>query len=177
MITIHLNTETCRILIRTCLFNAKWVSNVCQWHPFLSDTYFCLQNARTMGSLIHLLKSSLGTGILAMPMAFKNSGSLFGIVGTIIVGLICTHCVQIFVSTHQQRYISSVHKKIINKIWDYYKCNFSGLFQRCKHHAMYVKKWKFRLLDMPKQPKKSLKTVHPVRESMRRSHGKQSQSE
>lgn len=51
-----------------------------------------------MGSLLHLLKSSLGTGILAMPMAFKNSGLLFGAVGTLIVGFICTHCVHILVS-------------------------------------------------------------------------------
>lgn len=50
-----------------------------------------------MGSLAHLLKSSLGTGILAMPMAIKNAGLIFGAVGTIIVGIICTHCVHILV--------------------------------------------------------------------------------
>lgn len=53
----------------------------------------------TSGSLIHLLKSSLGTGILAMPVAFKNAGLIFGAVGTIIIGLICTHCVHILVKT------------------------------------------------------------------------------
>lgn len=53
----------------------------------------------TSGSLIHLLKSSLGTGILAMPVAFKNAGLLFGAIGTVIVGLICTHCVHILVKT------------------------------------------------------------------------------
>ncbi|XP_055598509.1 proton-coupled amino acid transporter-like protein pathetic [Uranotaenia lowii] len=53
----------------------------------------------TTGSLIHLLKSSLGTGILAMPVAFKNAGLIFGAVGTIIIGLICTHCVHILVKT------------------------------------------------------------------------------
>ncbi|KAG8306019.1 hypothetical protein J6590_056694 [Homalodisca vitripennis] len=46
------------------------------------------------GALLHLLKSSLGSGILAMPNAFKNGGLGFGIVGTVIVGIICTHCVQ-----------------------------------------------------------------------------------
>ncbi|XP_031616811.1 proton-coupled amino acid transporter-like protein CG1139 [Contarinia nasturtii] len=56
----------------------------------------------TMGSLAHLLKSSLGTGILAMPMAFKNAGLLFGSVGTIIIGLICTHCVHILVKTSHE---------------------------------------------------------------------------
>jgi hypothetical protein len=54
---------------------------------------------RDMGSLIHLLKSSLGTGVLAMPMAFNNGGLIFGSVGTIIVGIICTHCVYILVSS------------------------------------------------------------------------------
>lgn len=66
----------------------------------------------TMGSLAHLLKSSLGTGILAMPAAFKNSGLLFGALGTIIVGLICTHCVHILVST-----------KNINKLWKHVTFN------------------------------------------------------
>lgn len=56
---------------------------------------------RTMGSLAHLLKSSLGTGILAMPMAFKNSGLLIGALGTIIITFILTHCVTIFVSTNE----------------------------------------------------------------------------
>ncbi|XP_053687631.1 proton-coupled amino acid transporter-like protein pathetic [Sabethes cyaneus] len=53
----------------------------------------------TSGSLIHLLKSSLGTGILAMPVAFKNAGLIFGAIGTVIIGLICTHCVHILVKT------------------------------------------------------------------------------
>lgn len=52
----------------------------------------------TMGALAHLLKSSLGTGILAMPNAFNNAGLLFGSVMTLIVGVLCTHCVWILVS-------------------------------------------------------------------------------
>lgn len=50
------------------------------------------------GALAHLLKSSLGTGILAMPMAFHNGGLLFGGIMTLIVGFLCTHCVHILVS-------------------------------------------------------------------------------
>jgi hypothetical protein len=52
----------------------------------------------TLGALLHLLKSSLGTGILAMPNAFGNAGLLFGSIMTIIVGVLCTHCVWILVS-------------------------------------------------------------------------------
>ncbi|KAI8126092.1 hypothetical protein FF38_03692 [Lucilia cuprina] len=44
-------------------------------------------------TLFHLLKGSLGTGILAMPNAFKNSGYVTGTIGTIIIGFICTYCI------------------------------------------------------------------------------------
>ncbi|KAJ1528880.1 hypothetical protein ONE63_007250 [Megalurothrips usitatus] len=54
-----------------------------------------------MGALAHLLKGSLGSGILAMPMAFKNGGLIFGFVGTILIGLVCTHCVQLLVRSAQ----------------------------------------------------------------------------
>ncbi|XP_048511138.1 proton-coupled amino acid transporter-like protein pathetic isoform X2 [Athalia rosae] len=53
------------------------------------------------GSLAHLLKASLGTGILAMPSAIKNGGLLFGGVCTILLGILCAHCVHILVrSSH-----------------------------------------------------------------------------
>lgn len=48
-------------------------------------------------TLIHLLKGSLGSGILAMPLAFSNSGLWFGLVATLVVGSICTYCVHILV--------------------------------------------------------------------------------
>ncbi|XP_073966166.1 proton-coupled amino acid transporter-like protein pathetic [Choristoneura fumiferana] len=53
-------------------------------------------------SFANLLKSSLGSGILAMPAAFKNSGTIVGIFGTIILGYICTHCVFLLVKTSQE---------------------------------------------------------------------------
>ncbi|XP_071855811.1 proton-coupled amino acid transporter-like protein acs [Bombus fervidus] len=49
-------------------------------------------------TLLHLLKGSLGTGILAMPKAFYHSGYGIGIVATIIIGLFCTYCMRILVS-------------------------------------------------------------------------------
>ncbi|XP_066598221.1 proton-coupled amino acid transporter-like protein pathetic [Prorops nasuta] len=54
-----------------------------------------------LGSLAHLLKSSLGTGILAMPSAVKNGGLIFGSIGTIVIGIVCAHCVHILVRTSQ----------------------------------------------------------------------------
>ncbi|XP_071453149.1 proton-coupled amino acid transporter-like protein acs [Hetaerina americana] len=52
-----------------------------------------------LGGLAHLLKSSLGTGILAMPNAFRNGGLIFGTIATLVVGYICTHCVYILVNS------------------------------------------------------------------------------
>lgn len=48
-------------------------------------------------TLVHLLKGSLGSGILAMPLAFLNAGLWFGLVATFAVGAICTYCVHILV--------------------------------------------------------------------------------
>ncbi|XP_047364280.1 proton-coupled amino acid transporter-like protein CG1139 isoform X1 [Vespa velutina] len=50
-------------------------------------------------TLFHLLKGSLGTGILAMPMAFHNSGYVLGMIATIIIGLLCTYCMRILVTS------------------------------------------------------------------------------
>uniref|UniRef100_A0A1A9W4P4 Amino acid transporter transmembrane domain-containing protein n=1 Tax=Glossina brevipalpis TaxID=37001 RepID=A0A1A9W4P4_9MUSC len=48
-------------------------------------------------TFVHLLKGSLGSGILAMPMAFLNAGLWFGLVATFLVGAVCTYCVHILV--------------------------------------------------------------------------------
>ncbi|XP_017887753.1 proton-coupled amino acid transporter-like protein pathetic [Ceratina calcarata] len=48
-------------------------------------------------TLTHLLKASLGTGILSMPIAFKNAGLLLGVLATILVAFVCTHCAYILI--------------------------------------------------------------------------------
>ncbi|XP_013135313.1 PREDICTED: proton-coupled amino acid transporter 4-like [Papilio polytes] len=50
-------------------------------------------------STTNLIKASLGSGLLAGPLAFANAGWGVGIVGTIIIGIICGHCVHILVKT------------------------------------------------------------------------------
>lgn len=48
-------------------------------------------------TLTHLLKASLGTGILSMPIAFKHAGLLVGVFATILVAFVCTHCAYILI--------------------------------------------------------------------------------
>lgn len=50
-----------------------------------------------LDTLAHLLKGSLGSGILAMPMGFLNAGLWFGLVATFVIGFICTYCVHLIV--------------------------------------------------------------------------------
>ncbi|XP_018325187.1 proton-coupled amino acid transporter-like protein pathetic isoform X2 [Agrilus planipennis] len=50
-----------------------------------------------LDTLIHLLKGSLGSGILAMPLAFAHAGLGFGLFATLAVGAICTFCIHILV--------------------------------------------------------------------------------
>ncbi|ALC39884.1 CG13384 [Drosophila busckii] len=49
-------------------------------------------------TMVHLLKGNIGTGILAMPDAFKNAGLYVGLFGTLIMGAICTHCMHMLVN-------------------------------------------------------------------------------
>ncbi|KAK7793292.1 hypothetical protein R5R35_004993 [Gryllus longicercus] len=50
-----------------------------------------------LDTMIHLLKGNIGTGILAMPDAFRNAGLVVGTLGTLLMGVICTHCMHMLV--------------------------------------------------------------------------------
>ncbi|XP_065348596.1 proton-coupled amino acid transporter-like protein pathetic [Cloeon dipterum] len=56
-------------------------------------------------TLTHLLKASLGSGILAMPIAFKHSGLTMGVFATVLVAIICTHCSYILVKCAHRLYV------------------------------------------------------------------------
>ncbi|KAL9905332.1 proton-coupled amino acid transporter-like protein pathetic isoform X1 [Glossina fuscipes] len=55
-------------------------------------------------TLTHLLKASLGTGILSMPIAFMYSGIIMGIFATILTAFICTHCSYVLVKCGHKLY-------------------------------------------------------------------------
>lgn len=51
-----------------------------------------------LDTMIHLLKGFIGNGILAMPDAFRNAGLVVGLIGTMLMGVICTHCMHMLIS-------------------------------------------------------------------------------
>ncbi|XP_026732940.1 proton-coupled amino acid transporter-like protein CG1139 [Trichoplusia ni] len=68
----------------------------------------CLEHPTSnFDTLIHLLKANIGTGILAMPDAFKNAGLVLGVFGTLLMGAICTHCMHVLVSCAHELCIRS----------------------------------------------------------------------
>jgi len=52
---------------------------------------------RNCETMIHLLKGNMGTGIFAIPDAFKNAGLLVGSIGLPLMAIICVHCMHILV--------------------------------------------------------------------------------
>lgn len=46
---------------------------------------------RNAETLIHLMKGSLGTGMLAMPIAFKNAGIVDGLIGCALISFIASY--------------------------------------------------------------------------------------
>ncbi|KAK8379494.1 hypothetical protein O3P69_019424 [Scylla paramamosain] len=53
-------------------------------------------------TLIHVLKGNVGTGLLAMPEAFKHAGLWVGFLGIPIMGLVCIHCMHVLLKCSRE---------------------------------------------------------------------------
>jgi len=50
-------------------------------------------------TMTHMFKGNIGTGILAMPYAFSNSGIWAGFIGTAVIAVIAIHCMRLLVES------------------------------------------------------------------------------
>ncbi|CAH1124156.1 unnamed protein product [Ceutorhynchus assimilis] len=70
------------------------------------DDMLCNRNIEhptsNFDTMVHLLKGNIGTGILAMPDAFRNAGWVIGLFGTMTMGIICTHCMHMLVECSRE---------------------------------------------------------------------------
>ncbi|XP_049818918.1 proton-coupled amino acid transporter-like protein CG1139 [Aethina tumida] len=69
---------------------------ICDYDPY--DFKTVSHPTTNVETLLHMLKGSLGIGILAMPMAFLHSGWLLGIIATAIIGVISTYCIHLLLN-------------------------------------------------------------------------------
>lgn len=97
-------------------------------------SYLCF-NFRNLDTLIHLLKGSLGSGILAMPLAFANAGLFFGVFATVLVGAICTYCVHMLVSCahtlyRRMKYESDIWLSLLTRDGHAFTSNSASAFFR-----------------------------------------------
>ena len=65
-------------------------------------------------SLMLFLKANIGSGVLAMPFGFKNSGLIFGTVWLSLMGFICTMCIHVLINCYKH-VISNLTPNSINK--------------------------------------------------------------
>ncbi|XP_026741977.1 proton-coupled amino acid transporter-like protein CG1139 [Trichoplusia ni] len=73
----------------------KNIPEVEEYEPY--DNRVVEHPTTNMETFLHLMKGSLGTGILAMPHAFSNAGYVVGSIGTVVIGVLCTYCIHILI--------------------------------------------------------------------------------
>lgn len=79
----------CQYYIMIFLLVLSGLYRICRTNKWITIISIFYSNGET---LTHLLKASLGTGILAMPQAFQCSGLITGIFATVFVSFVCTFC-------------------------------------------------------------------------------------
>lgn len=52
-------------------------------------------------TLMHMIKANIGTGVLAMPLAFKNGGLILSAVSLWVMAVICIHCMHILLNCYK----------------------------------------------------------------------------
>ncbi|XKL66370.1 hypothetical protein PGB90_009790 [Kerria lacca] len=76
------------------------ISNCKEYIPY---EYYTSEKPTTYcDSLLHLLKFSVGTGILTIPSAFKDVGYILGISGIAFIAVLYTHCMHLLIKSEYE---------------------------------------------------------------------------
>jgi len=68
------------------------------YRPLAASNTTPVHPTRNASALMHMIKSTIGGGFLAMPEAFHNAGLLVGSVGTMILGMAVLNMMSFIVS-------------------------------------------------------------------------------
>ena len=60
-----------------------------------------VKKSSNSATMMHIMKGNVGTGILAMPSAFKNAGLLVGTIGVPLMGLVAINCMHMLVQCQE----------------------------------------------------------------------------
>jgi hypothetical protein len=52
-------------------------------------------------TLMHMIKCNIGTGLLAIPLAFKMAGVFVGTIGLWFMGYVCLYCIHILLKAYK----------------------------------------------------------------------------
>ena len=61
-------------------------------------------------TLMHIIKANIGTGVLAMPLAFNSGGLIWSSIWIWIMAFICIHCMHILLDCYKYCLINSLKK-------------------------------------------------------------------
>ncbi|KAL1456884.1 hypothetical protein WDU94_001574 [Cyamophila willieti] len=94
-----LNQSSCQASHKPQYLPGKWRIGTLLPMKYIPDDYEPYDNREDIvkgattntETLIHLMKGSLGTGMLAMPIAFKNAGILNGLIGCALISFIASY--------------------------------------------------------------------------------------
>ena len=60
---------------------------------------------------MHIIKGNIGTGVLAMPLAFKNAGLVLSSLSLWVMAVICVHCMHILLNCYNHVIITQQDNK------------------------------------------------------------------
>lgn len=66
--------------------------------------------------MVHMLKGSIGAGILAMPEAVKRLGVTYSIIGLVIIGVFAAYCILLLVKNFKYFICLILHLNSFNII-------------------------------------------------------------